>query len=296
MGLNVRGIIPAMVTPLNRDEEVDESGIRELINYLIDSGVHGIFVCGSQGESYALTEDERKKVIRIAVDEVNGRVPVYAGTGAVTTKATIRLSRYAVDVGADAVTVVTPYFIRPSQDELYAHYRHIAESVDSPVLIYNNPGRTNVNLEAETVKKLAEIDNIVGIKDSSGDLTLTAQYIMECPEEFAVLAGRDSLILATLLYGGRGAVAATANVAPKLVVGIYESFIHGDLEKAKELQFKLLPLRLAFSLGTFPIVVKEAMNLIRKPSGPAKSPVSSLPEEKREKLKSLLEDLGLLPS
>jgi len=296
LGLNVRGIIPAMVTPLNRDEEVDESGIRELINYLIDSGVHGIFVCGSQGESYALTEDERKKVIRIAVDEVNGRVPVYAGTGAVTTKATIRLSRYAVDVGADAVTVVTPYFIRPSQDELYAHYRHIAESVDSPVLIYNNPGRTNVNLEAETVKKLAEIDNIVGIKDSSGDLTLTAQYIMECPEEFAVLAGRDSLILATLLYGGRGAVAATANVAPKLVVGIYESFIHGDLEKAKELQFKLLPLRLAFSLGTFPIVVKEAMNLIRKPSGPAKSPVSSLPEEKREKLKSLLEDLGLLPS
>jgi len=292
----VKGIIPAMVTPLDQDEKLDESGIREVINYLIDSGVHGIFVCGSQGESYALSEDERKRVVEIAVDEVNGRVPVYAGTGAVTTKATIELSRYAMDAGADAVTVVTPYFIRPSQDELYMHYKRVAESVDIPVMIYNNPGRTNVNLEAETVKRLAEIDNIVGIKDSSGDLTLTAQYIMECPDDFAVLAGRDSLILATLLYGGKGAVAATANVAPRLVVGIYENFIKGDLEKARELQFKLLPLRLAFSLGTFPVVVKEAMNLLGKPSGPAKGPVSSLPEEKRAKLKSLLEELDLLPS
>jgi len=296
MGLAVKGIIPAMVTPLDRNEEIDEAGIRGIINYLIDSGVHGIFVCGSQGESYALTEDEKKRVIEISVDEVNGRVPVYAGTGAVTTKMTIELSRYAVDVGADAVTIVTPYFIKPSQDELYMHYKRIAESVDSPILIYNNPGRTNVNLEAETVKKLAEIDNIVGIKDSSGDLTLTAQYIMKCPDEFAVLAGRDSLILATLLYGGKGAVAATANVAPRLVVGIYENFIKGDLEKARELQFKILPLRLAFSLGTFPVVVKEAMNLMRKPSGPAKSPVSPLPEEKKRKLKLLLEELNLISS
>ena len=296
MGLAVKGIIPAMVTPLDRNEEIDEAGIRGIINYLIDSGVHGIFVCGSQGESYALTEDEKKRVIEISVDEVNGRVPVYAGTGAVTTKMTIELSRYAVNVGADAVTIVTPYFIKLSQDELYVHYKCIAESVDSPILIYNNPGRTNVNLEAETVKKLAEIDNIVGIKDSSGDLTLTAQYIMKCPDEFAVLAGRDSLILATLLYGGKGAVAATANVAPRLVVGIYENFIKGDLEKARELQFKILPLRLAFSLGTFPVVVKEAMNLMRKPSGPAKSPVSPLPEEKKRKLKLLLEELNLISS
>jgi len=296
MGLAVEGIIPAMVTPLDRNEEIDEAGIRGIINYLIDSGVHGIFVCGSQGESYALTDDEKKRVIEISVDEVNGRVPVYAGTGAVTTKMTIELSRYAVDVGADAVTIVTPYFIKPSQDELYMHYKRIAESVDSPILIYNNPGRTNVNLEAETVKKLAEIDNIVGIKDSSGDLTLTAQYIMKCPDEFAVLAGRDSLILATLLYGGKGAVAATANVAPRLVVGIYESFIKGDLEKARELQFKILPLRLAFNLGTFPVVVKEAMNIMKKPSGPAKSPVSPLPEEKKRKLKLLLEELNLISS
>jgi len=294
LGLEVKGIIPAMATPMNDSEEIDEAGTRKLINYLIDSGVHGIFICGSQGESYALTEEEKKRIISIAVDEVNGRVPVYAGTGATTTKASIRLSKYAEDAGADAVTIVTPYFIKPSQNELYMHYRRIAESIDIPVLIYNNPGRTGVNLEAETVRRLAEIDNIVGIKDSSGDLTLTAQYIMECPKEFAVLAGRDSLILATLLYGGKGAVAATANVAPKLVVGIYESFIQGDLERARKLQFKLLPLRLAFNLGTFPAVVKEAMNILKRPSGPARSPVSSLPEDKRERLKSILKGIGLI--
>ncbi|RLG94222.1 4-hydroxy-tetrahydrodipicolinate synthase [Candidatus Bathyarchaeota archaeon] len=294
MGLEVKGIIPAMATPMSDSEEIDEAGTRELINYLIDSDVHGIFICGSQGECYALTEEEKKRIISIAVDEVNGRVPVYAGTGATTTKASIRLSKYAEDVGADAVTIVTPYFIKPSQNELYMHYRRIAESIDIPVLIYNNPGRTGVNLEAETVRRLAEIDNIVGIKDSSGDLTLTAQYIMECPKEFAVLAGRDSLILATLLYGGKGAVAATANVAPKLVVGIYESFIQGDLERARKLQFKLLPLRLAFNLGTFPAVVKEAMNILKRPSGPARSPVSSLPEDKRERLKSILKGIGLI--
>jgi len=138
---------------------------------------------------------------------------------------------------------------------------------------------------------LAEIDNIVGIKDSSGDLTLTAEYIHLCPKDFAVIAGRDSLILATLLYGGKGAIAATANVVPKIVVGIYESFVKGDIEKARELQFRLLPLRLAFKLGTFPVVVKEAMRLINKPAGPAKSPIKPLSEESREKLKKILKDI-----
>jgi len=296
MGLKVKGVIPAMVTPLSRNEELDEDGMREVINYLIEEGVHGIFVCGSQGESYALSEEEKKKTIKITVDEVNGRVPVYAGAGAESTRDTIEMSRYAVDAGADAITIITPYFIRPSQDQLYTHYRRAAESVDIPIFLYNNPGRTNVNLDAETVKKLTEIDNIAGIKDSSGDLTLTAQYIHSCPARFSVLAGRDSLILATLLYGGKGAVAATANVAPKLVVGIYENFVRGDLDRARELQFKLLPLRLAFGLGTFPVVVKEAMNLLGRPAGPARSPVSGLSEKDREKLKSLLGDIGLLPA
>ncbi|MDH5688249.1 MAG: 4-hydroxy-tetrahydrodipicolinate synthase [Candidatus Bathyarchaeota archaeon] len=291
LSLEVKGIIPAMVTPLNNDEELDEDGLRELVNYLIDSGVHGVFVCGSQGEFFALEKEEKKRAIKVTVDEANGRVPVYAGTGDVTTRSVIELSRYAEDVGADAVSVVTPFFIRPTQEELFQHYENVAEAVDIPVLLYNNPGRTGVDLSVPTVARLAEIDNIVGIKDSSGDLTLTAEYIRSCPDDFAVIAGRDSLILATLVYGGKGAIAATANVVPKIVVGIYESFIRGDIGKARELQFTLLPLRLAFGLGTFPIVVKEAMNILGKPAGPAKSPVTHFPEESREKLKSILRDL-----
>jgi len=294
MVFEVKGIIVAMVTPLKEDESLDEEGLRALINYLIEGGVHGIFCCGSQGEIYSLTDGERRKVIDITVDEVNGRVPVYAGTGEITTEKVIRLTKYAKDAGADAASIVTPYFIKPSSHELYMHYKRIAEAVDIPIILYNNPDRTGVNLDAQTVSRLAEIDNIIGIKDSSGDLTLTAEYIRLTPEDFAVIAGRDSLILATLLYGGKAAIAATANVAPKLVVEIYESYIKGDLKRAREAQFKLLPLRTAFSLGTFPVVVKEAMKMIGKPAGPSKSPVGSMSEENRKKLASVLQDLGLI--
>ena len=292
--MEIKGIIPAMVTPLKKDETLDEDGLREVINYLIESGVHGIFCCGSQGEIYSLRDEERKRVIEVTVDEVNGRVPVYAGTGEVTTEKVIDLTRYAKDVGADAASIITPYFIRPSSEELYMHYRKIAEAVDIPIILYNNPGRTGVNLDVSVVSRLAEIDNIVGIKDSSGDLTLTAEYIRQTPERFSVIAGRDSLILATLVYGGKAAIAATANVAPKLVIEIYEAFIKGDIKRAREAQFRLLPLRQAFGLGTFPVVVKEAMALIGKPSGPAKSPVGPMSEENRERLRGILSDLGLI--
>jgi len=289
-----KGIIPAMVTPLKKNQELDEGGLRELINYLLENGVHGVFASGSQGEFYSLPDEEKKKAIKIAVDETNGRVPVYAGTGDITTEKVIEMSKYAEDVGADAVSVVTPYFVKPTQGELYAHYKAVAEAVDISVLLYNNPDRTGVNLDATTVKRLAEVKNIVGIKDSSGDLTLTAEYIRSCPEDFSVIAGKDSLILATLLYGGKGAIAATANVVPRLVVDIYDSFMSGNLKKAKELQFRLLPLRTAFGLGTFPVVIKEAMNLIGKPAGPAKSPVAGISEDNREKLRGVLRNLGAL--
>jgi 4-hydroxy-tetrahydrodipicolinate synthase len=294
--LKVEGIIPAMVTPLDENDELDEEGMREVVNFLIEARVHGLFVCGSQGESYALSEDEKKKAVRVIVDEVNGRIPVYVGTGAVTTKDVIRMSQYAADVGADAVSIVTPYFIRPTQYELYMHYKRITESLEIPVLLYNNPGRTDVNLEAKTVKRLASNENIIGIKDSSGDLTLTAEYIHSCPTEFSVLAGKDSLIFATLMYGGKGAIAATANVVPEIVVGIYENYMRGDFTKARELQFKLLPLRLAFNLGTFPTVIKEAMRIVGKPAGKTRNPVMSLSEEKRAILETILHKLDLLHS
>jgi len=289
-----RGIIPAMVTPFDDNDRVNEKVLRRLVRYLIEGGVHGLFPIGSQGEFYALDKEEKKKIIETVVDEVNGKVPVYAGTGAITTKEAITLTQIAEKAGADAVSVITPFFISPSQEELYEYYLSIAKSTNLPVLLYNNPGRTGVNLSAELVERLSKIDNIVGIKDSSGNLTLTTEYIRTTPDNFSVLCGRDTLIFATLLSGGKGSIAATANVVPKLVVEIYEAFVNGDIEKARKAQFKLAPLRLAFNLGSFPIVVKEALNLIGINVGSARAPIKSLSEDKKETLKSVLKELGLL--
>jgi len=289
-----QGIIPAMVTPFDKEGKVSRVKLRELVNFLLKGGVHGIFAIGSQGEFYALDKEEKKKIIETVVDEVNGKVPVYAGTGAITTKEAITLTQIAEKAGADAVSIITPFFISPSQEELYEYYLSIAKSTNLPVLLYNNPGRTGVNLSAELVERLSKIDNIVGIKDSSGNLTLTTEYIRTTPDNFSVLCGRDTLIFATLLSGGKGSIAATANVVPKLVVEIYEAFVNGDIEKARKAQFKLAPLRLAFNLGSFPIVVKEALNLIGINVGSARAPIKSLSEDKKETLKSVLKELGLL--
>ncbi|MCX7845407.1 MAG: 4-hydroxy-tetrahydrodipicolinate synthase [Dictyoglomaceae bacterium] len=289
------GILPAMVTPFNEREELNEPILKELVEYLIKNGVHGLFIIGSQGEFYALTKEEKKKIIEIVVEKVEGRVPVYAGTGAITTKEVIELNKYAEDVGVDAVSIITPYFISPSQNELYEHYKEIAKSTNLPVLLYNNPQRCGVNLSANLIEKLADIDNIVGIKDSSGDLTLTSEYIRRTQgKNFHVLAGRDTLILATLFYGGTGAIAACANVAPKLVSDIYNFYVQGELEKAKEAQQKLAPLRIAFELGTFPVVIKEALNIMGIPVGPCRGPVKGIDEEKKKDLRNILQSLNLV--
>lgn len=296
MSFAPRGILPAMVTPLNDREEVNEKALRSLVDFLIDSGVHGIFVVGSQGEAYALSQDEKKKVMETAVEQTAKRVPVYAGTGAVTTSEAVELTQMAEKIGVDAVSVITPYFLSPSQEELYEHYKTIANSTSLPILLYNNPGKTGgVNISIGLAERLSQIENIVGIKDSSGDMTLTGEYIRKTKGKgFSVLAGRDTLILSTLLYGGSGAISATANVAPKIAVGIYEHFMKGDIEKAREAQFALAPLRVAFELGTFPVVIKEALKLIGIDAGPAKSPVKGLSDAKRRELKEILKGMGLL--
>ncbi len=289
-----KGIIPAVVTPFNKDESLNEQALRKLLNYLVENGVHGIFVIGSQGEFYALEKNEKIRIMEITVEEVSGRVPVYAGTGGVTTREVIHLNDAAERIGVDAVSIITPYYISPSQEELYSHYAEIAKRTRLPILLYNNPGRTGgVRLTPQLVEKLSKIDNIVGIKDSGGDLTITSEYIMRTKgTHFHVLAGRDTLILATLLYGGTGAIAATANVVPRLVADIYDHFVAGNIEEAKKSQDRLTPLRLAFDLGTFPVVIKEALNLIGIEAGPARQPVGSISEEKRKELKRILIDLG----
>jgi 4-hydroxy-tetrahydrodipicolinate synthase len=283
-----------MVTPLDDQEELDEAALRHLVNYLIERGVHGLFPVGSQGEFYAFSPEEKQCVWGIVVEEAAGRVPVYAGTGAITTRQVIELNKVAEKAGVSAVSVLTPFFIHPTEAELYDHYTAIAEATSLPVLLYNNPGRTGVKLSASFVARLGEHPNIAGIKDSSGDLTLTIEMVRQTDDDFTVLMGRDSLIFAGLQHGIKGAIAATANVAPTLVVEIYEAFQEGDLARALAAQEKLLPLRTAFGLGTFPVVVKDAMNMIGVPAGPARRPLRSLTGEARDKLRQVLEQVGAL--
>ncbi|MDI7274506.1 MAG: 4-hydroxy-tetrahydrodipicolinate synthase [Anaerolineae bacterium] len=287
------GVIPAMVTPLDSQQRVDPGVLRQLTDYLIDGGVHGLFALGSQGEFWAFDEDEKRQVVETVVEAARRRVPVYAGTGAVTTREAVRLTVMAEQAGADAVSVITPFFITPSSDELYEHYVAIARATRLPVVLYTNPARTNCPLRPALVQRLAAIENIVGIKDSSGDLSLTAEYVRVGGERFSVLAGRDTLILASLVYGARGAIAATANVAPVLVASIYDRFTAGDQAGALRAQQDLAPLRHAFELGTFPAVVKEALNLIGIPVGSCRAPVGPLEPDRRAQLPGILRDLGL---
>lgn len=291
-----RGVIPAVITPLNEDESVNYNALRKLINYLLDGGVHGIFVIGTTGEFYALSPKEKQAIIETTLDTVRGRVPVYAGTGGITTKECVALTEMAEKCGVDAVSVLTPMFISPSQDDLIAHYTTIAKATSLPVILYNNVPRTGVNIAVKTVETLSQIDNIVGIKDSSGNFDLTSEYIRVTRDNptFHVLQGRDTHILAGLAYGATAAIAATSNVAPALVVSIYENFMAGNVKAALDAQYALAPLRMAFSLGTFPAVIKDALNLLGIPAGPCKSPVRHLTTDEMEKLKAVLVKMGLL--
>ena len=288
------GIIPAMVTPFTREYEVNEQALRRLVNHCIDGGVHGVFAVGSQGEFWALTPNEKRRIWEVVVEETRGRVPVYGGTVGVTTRETIALTRLAKDAGVDAVSILTPYFISPTDDELFHHYKSVAEAVDIPILLYTNPARTGVKISVSLLARLSKVPGIIGIKDSSGDLELTAEYIRVAPPEFSVLMGRDTLIYAGLLYGTRGGIAATGNVKPALVAEIYDKFMAGDLKGALAAQRALAPLRLAFTWGSFPVVIKEALDLMGMECGPARAPVGPLAPEQRERLKGVLKDMGVL--
>jgi len=294
MSLIPKGVIPAMVTPFTAEEKVNELALRRLTKYLIEGGVHGIFATGSQGEFWALTPGEKERVWEVVVEEVGGRVPVYAGTAGVTTRETIALTRLAEKCKVDAVSILTPYFISPSDDQLFEHYRAVAEATSVPIVLYTNPARTNVRLSTELVVRLSRVPHIVGIKDSSGDLELSAEYMRVVPAPFVVLMGRDTLIYGGLLYGAGGAIAATGNVAPRLVVSIYDKYKAGDLEGARQAQADLAPLRMAFAWGTFPVVIKEALNLIGIDVGPARAPVGPLSTEQRDRLRDVLRAMQLV--
>lgn len=297
MSFKANGIIAAMITPLTDTLQVNEKGLRRLVNYLIDGGVHGLFVVGTSGEFYGFSPEQRKEAFQICIDETRGRVPVYAGVNGITTKEAVEYAQMAEEVKADAISVLTPMFVSVTQGELYNHYASIASSTNLPMLLYNNVGKTNVNIAVETATKLSEISNIVGIKDSSGDFTLTSEYIRntrENEDQFSVLSGRDTLIHACLAYGGHGAITACANIAPRLMADIYDKYVAGDIEGSLEAQYKIAPIRMAFSLGSYPTILKESLELLGIDAGPCFAPVGPMNQENKVVLKNILQDAGLL--
>lgn len=288
------GIIPALVTPLDERGQLKEDALRKVIDYTIAGGVHGVFVLGSTGEIYGLDFDQKKRAIEVTVEHTAGRVPVYAGASEITTRDCIKLAKLAESIGVQALSVLTPYFISPSKNELKEHYLNIAAATKLPVILYGNNDRTNVNIPPDLAEELSHVENIVGIKDSSGDMTQMGEYIRRTnPDKFHVIAGRDTMILANLAYGGHGAIAATANVAPAIVSTIYNSFKEGNLERAREYQYKLAPLRIAFGLGSFPVVMKEALQLVGIDAGVTLAPVGPITPINREKLAAVLKELGV---
>jgi 4-hydroxy-tetrahydrodipicolinate synthase len=285
----IRGIITALVTPMYDDERINEEELRNQVNRQIEAGVHGLFVLGTNGESYILSEQEKLKIVEAAADENCGRLPLYAGTGLPGTADTIRLSRDAVKAGANALSVITPYFAALSQDELYGHYAALADSVNVPVILYNIPARTGVNIAAETAERLMSHGNIAGIKDSSGNFDYILRLIEKTGERLAVLSGNDSLLLWTLQAGGKGGVCGIANLFPRTMVSIYELWKAGKFEDAKKAQDSIRAIRNCLSLGNPNSIVKLAVNLLGYPVGACRRPFRTDDPQIEEKVKKVLE-------
>lgn len=286
----IQGIITAMVTPMHEDESLNLPELRRQVNRQVEAGVNGVFVLGTNGEGYILDHEEKLRVVEAAVEACGHRVPVYAGTGCVSTRETVALSQEAERLGADVLSVVCPYFAAASEQELYTHFKAVAEAVSIPVLLYNIPARTGVNLSVSVVKRLAEIPNIVGIKDSSGNFDQILQFIEKTPEDFIVLSGNDSLVLWTLQAGGKGGICGIANLFPQHMVSIYRLWCEQKFELARQKQASIRAIRDCFRLGNPNSVVKLAANLLGQPVGPCRSPFGQCGEAMRTEVARVLKE------
>ncbi|MDP2927541.1 MAG: 4-hydroxy-tetrahydrodipicolinate synthase [Candidatus Omnitrophota bacterium] len=297
-----KGSIVAIVTPFSAADRggnltIDEKKLRQLIDFQINNGTSGIVPCGTTGESATLNFDEHESVIRIAIEQAKKRVPVIAGTGSNSTQEAIMLTQQAALAGADASLQVSPYYNRPTQRGLYEHFKAIAQSVKIPIILYNIAGRTGVNIEPETIAKLAQdCKNIVAVKEASGNLDQMSRIKQLCPKEFDLISGDDGLTLPVLSIGGIGIISVVANIVPADVAGLVSAFAKGDFKKAKELHYKLLPLIKAVFLETNPIPIKTAMGLLGMCEPGLRLPMCEMSPENLEKLKKALRDYGLLKS
>lgn len=297
MSFMPKGIVVPIVTPLDSEGKFNERAYRSLIDYLADNGIHGVFPFGTTGEFYAFDMGFYTHMLEVTKDAVAGRMAIYAGANAITTAEAGKIAKAVENVGGiDALSVLTPMFISQTQPEVYEFFCGVAAETSLPIIIYNNRPKTNVTVEPKTVAKLAEIENIVGVKDSTGDMTNTEEYLRltRGAKNFHVMMGRDTLIYAALCYGATGAIASCANVAPRIASDIYDKFMSGDREGALEAQFKFSALRIATNMGTFPVVLKEALKLIGHDCGDCVKPIQPLNDEQRAALRNVLLEMGLL--
>ena len=294
----IKGVIVPIITTIDEDEKIDEAKMRAQVDYVIDGGLQGILAFGSNGEFYQIEEDEMERGFQIIVDQAAGRVPVYFGIGAINTKKCVRLAKMAVKNGAKGVSILQPMFLKPNFNELFLHFKTIAEAVpETPVLLYNNPGRVGYTLGADLVEKLAhEVDNIVGMKDTSGDITQTEEFIRRNRDVgFKVFGGKDTLLYASLCIGAVGGVCTAGNFMPELIVDIYNKYVVGDIKGALEAQYKLNPVRLAMDVASFPVAAKDMAAMRGRDVGSPYLPNLSTPEcVSYDKMKKEMEKAGLI--
>ena len=289
-----QGSIVALVTPF-RNGHVDEAKILELVEFHVAHGTDGIVPCGTTGESPTLSHEEHRRVIEIVVETAGRRLAVIAGTGSNSTREAIELTRHARAVGADGALLVNPYYNKPTQEGLYQHFRAIAEAVDLPLLVYNIAGRTAVNVETDTLVRLArDCKNIVGVKEASGSLDQMTQVILACGPEFSVLSGDDTLTLPLMSVGGRGVISVIANIVPKETAEMTHAALEGDWKRARELHLRLFPLARAAFIETNPIPIKEAMAMAQMIAPEFRLPMCRMAEANRERLRTVLRPYGLV--
>jgi 4-hydroxy-tetrahydrodipicolinate synthase len=287
------GAIVAIVTPF-RNGKVDEQALRRLIEEQIAAGTDGIAPCGTTGESTTLSHEEHDRVIEITIDAVKKRVPVIAGTGSNSTAEALRLTKHAWEAGADAALLVCPYYNRPTQEGLYLHYRAIAEEVPIPIIIYNIQGRTGVNMSTETLVRLAQIPNIVGVKEASGSLKQMSDVVCLCEPDFSVLSGDDIFTLGLLAIGGKGVISVISNVVPQDMAAMVDAFAAGDLDQARALHYRMAPLIDVLFIETNPIPVKAALAMMGKIEYELRLPLCRMSEKNEGKLKKVMQDYGLI--
>ncbi len=289
-----KGAFVAIITPFI-DGKVDEQGLLDLIEFQIQNGTSGIVPCGTTGESATLSHEEHHRVVELTISAVNGRVPVLAGTGSNSTTETIELTRHAKAAGADGALIITPYYNRPSPEGLYQHFKAVAEAVDIPIILYNVPSRTGVNMLPETVARCAAIKNIVGIKEATANLCQISEIIRLCPSDFVLMSGDDFTALATIAIGGSGLISVTSNVAPRDMAAVIDLALAGDYAKAREVHYKLFPVMSAMFLETNPVPAKKTLELMGKiKSGAPRLPLAEMTDGSLANLKKTLSTYGLI--